>query len=122
MGYNMYNNFEVMHIIIYKSKKFLKDYKKILVSKHLYKEIDRLNKIEGLIIESDNLHVLLNNPLRMVYNIEKKSANLKEYYTARLNSKIRLIIKPCSDYPYVNLNNIVELEFLSIDDTHYREG
>lgn len=118
----MYNNFEVMHIIIYKSKKFLKDYKKILVSKHLYKEIDRLNKIEGLIIESDNLHVLLNNPLRMVYNIEKKSANLKEYYTARLNSKIRLIIKPCSDYPYVNLNNIVELEFLSIDDTHYGEG
>lgn len=58
----------------------------------------------------------------MVYNIEKKSANLKEYYTARLNSKIRLIIKPCSDYPYVNLNNIVELEFLSIDDTHYGEG
>ena len=118
----MYNNFEVMHIIIYKSKKFLKDYKKILVSRHLYKEIDRLNKIEGLIIESDNLQVLLNNPLRMVYNIEKKGTNLKEYYTARLNSKIRLIIKPCSDYPYVNLNNIVELEFLSIDDTHYGEG
>lgn len=118
----MYNNFEVMHIIIYKGKKYLKDYKKILVNKHLYKEIERLEKIEGLIIESSNLHDLLKNPLRNVYNIEKKSADLKEYYTARLNSKIRLIIKPCSNYPYIDLNQIIELEFMSIDDTHYGEG
>lgn len=111
-----------MHIIIYKSKKYLKDYKKYLVNKHLYKEIDRLEKIEGLIIESENMKSLINNPLSKIYYIEKKDANLHEYYTARLNSKIRLIIKPCSEYPYDNLNLIQELEFVYIDDKHYGEG
>ena len=60
-----------MHIIIYKSKKFLKDYKKILLNKHLYKEIEILEKIEGLIIESENMKILMNNPLRRIYSIEK---------------------------------------------------
>lgn len=111
-----------MHIIIYKSKKFLKDYKKILLNKHLYKEIEILEKIEGLIIESENMKILMNNPLRRIYSIEKKIGNLSEYYTARLNSKIRLIIKPCSEYPYDNLESIVELEFINVDNTHYGEG
>ncbi len=86
------------------------------------KEIERLVKIEGLIIESDNMKILMNNVMHSIYGIEKKKGNLKELYTAKLNNKLRLYIKPCSDYPYNNLEQIVELEFIEIDDKHYGEG
>ena len=59
--------------------------------------------------------------LKNIYYIEKKSGNLKEYYTARINSKMRLIIKPNSNYPY-NIVEIQELIFECIDNTHYGEG
>ena len=45
----------------------------------------------------------------------------KEFYTARINQKIRLFIKPVGEYPY-NIIDIIELEFVSIDDSHYGEG
>ena len=86
------------------------------------KEIERLVKIEGLIIESDNMKILMNNVMHSIYGIEKKKGNLKELYTAKLNNKLRLYIKPCSDYQYNNLEQIVELEFIEIDDKHYGEG
>ena len=86
------------------------------------KELDILSKIEGLIIESESMKSLILNPLHIVYGIEQKHGNLKEIYTARINSKLRLYIKPCADYPYNNLEQVVEVEFIEIDDKHYGEG
>ena len=117
----MYNNKEVSIIIIIKSSMFKRDYKK-LEKKHMDKEIEILSKIEGLIIESDSMKILMLNPLHLTYSIEQKHGNLKEIYTAKLNSKLRIYMKPCSEYSYDNLENIVEIEFQKIDDKHYEEG
>lgn len=74
-------------IIIIKSTKFKNDYKK-LKKKHMDKELDKLSKVEELIIESDSMKNLMLNPLHIIYNIEKKNINLKEIYTVHLNSKL----------------------------------
>ena len=42
---------------------------------------------------------LMLNPLHIIYSIEKKNGELKEIYTAHLNSKLRLYIKPIGNYP-----------------------
>ena len=84
-------------------------------------EIKTIQKIERLILESSNMKELMLNPLHIIYGIEKKNGELKEIYTAQLNSKLRLYIKPIGNYPY-NLEQIVELEFIMIDDKHYGEG
>ena len=117
----MFNNCETIIIIINKSNNYIKDYKKKLLNKNLQNEINRVSKIENLIIESNNMKELMLNPLSKVYSIEKKKGNLKEIYTAKINSKLRLYIKPCSSYPYNNLETIVELNFIEIDDKHYGE-
>ena len=109
-------------IKIIKSSAYKKEYKKKLENKHLNKEIYVIRKIERLIIETPNMKELMLNPLYIVYGIEKKSEDLKEIYTARLNSKLRLYIKPNAEYPYDNLEQIVELEFVKIDDKHYGDG
>lgn len=121
ISYNICNNCEAILIIIIKSSKFKNDYKK-LKKKHMDKELDKLSKVEELIIESDSMKNLMLNPLHIIYNIEKKNINLKEIYTARLNGKLRLYMKSCCDYPYNNLENIIEIEFIEIDDKHYEEG
>lgn len=64
---------------------------------------------------------LMLNPLARVYNINKKSGILKEIYTANVNKKIRMYIKPIGEYPY-KLEEIVEIELEQIDDRHYGEG
>ena len=64
---------------------------------------------------------LMLNPLSIVYNIEKKSGNLKEIYTAKINKKLRMYIRPVGKYPY-NLEEIVEIELEQIDEKHYGEG
>lgn len=61
------------------------------------------------------------NPLSRVYNIEKKEGNLKEIYTAKINAKIRMHIKPIGEYPY-KLEEIIEVELIEIDEKHYGEG
>ena len=65
------------------------------------------------------MHTLILNNYSKIYNIEKKTGDLKEYYTARLNGKIRLIMKPIGEYPY-NLIEIEEIEFKEIDENHYK--
>ena len=123
IGYNINTIYsEVNDIKIIKSSTYKKEYKKKLENKHLNKEIDVIRKIERLIIETPNMKELMLNPLHIVYGIEKKSGDLKEIYTARLNSKLRLYIKPNAEYPYDNLEQIVELEFVKIDDKHYGDG
>ena len=106
---------------IIKSKQFEKDYKKKIVYKHKLKESDEFKKIEDLILDSDNLKCLLLNPLSKIYRISQKENNLKEIFTANLNSKIRLYMKPIGEYPY-NSIEITEIEFLQIDDKHYGDG
>lgn len=106
---------------IIKNKTYLKDYKKKIEYKHLNAEIERIKSIECLILDSQNLKSLIINPLSITYGIEQKKGNLKEIYTAKINQKIRLYIKPIGEYPY-NIVEITELEFLKIDDKHYGDG
>lgn len=108
-------------MIINKSKWYLKSYKKNILNKNLEKEKIRIENIENLIINSKNLQNLINSPYKNIYHIEQKKADLKKYYTVRVNSKIRLIMKPIGDYPY-NKIEIKEIEFIDIDVRHYGEG
>ena len=95
---------------IIKGKNYIKDYKKKIEYKHLFNEIQRIKDIEDLILDSQNLKILLLNPLSKIYGI-----------SAKINQKIRLYIKPIGEYPY-NIVEITELEFLKIDDKHYGDG
>lgn len=108
-------------MIINKSKQYKKSYNKYILHKHLDKEKDRISNIENVIINSKNLKDLINSPYKNIYHIEQKHGNLKEYYTARINNKLRLIMKPVGDYPY-NILEIEKLEFKDIDTKHYGEG
>ena len=81
----------------------------------------RINHIENLLLASENLRAVIQSPYKNVYHIEQKKNNLKEFYTARINDKLRLIMKPSGNYPY-NLIEIEEIEFIQIDDKHYKEG
>ena len=108
-------------MVIIKCKQYKKSYKKNILDKHLDKEKDRISNIENLIINSKNLQDLINSPYKNIYHIEQKRGNLKEYYTVRINSKLRLIMKPIGVYPY-NILEIEELEFIDIDTNHYGEG
>lgn len=67
------------------------------------------------------MHDLLENPYKVIYHIEAKKGSLKEYYTARINDKLRLVMKPNGEYPYETIN-IEKIEFINIDDKHYGEG
>ncbi|MBR3281598.1 MAG: hypothetical protein IKI57_07200 [Clostridia bacterium] len=106
---------------IRKSKNYLKDYQKKLVRLHKNKEIQTIESIETLIINSINLKELLQNPLHIVYGIEQKHGDLKEIFTAKINNKLRLRMRPVGEYPY-NLVEIEAIEFCEIDDKHYGEG
>lgn len=108
-----------MYII--KSKKYIKDYKKKIIEKHLTREEKSIEMIELAIIEATNLKEIIHSDVAITYSIEKKTRNLKEIYTARINKKIRLYIKPVGEYPYNN-EQIIEVEFAEIDDKHYGEG
>ena len=104
---------------IIESNNYKKTYKKKLKNKT--QEQERLVNIISLIKRSSNIHMLIINPLSIVYHIEQKKGNLKEYYTARINQKIRLLMKPIGEYPY-NTIEITDIEFIDIDDKHYGEG
>lgn len=106
---------------IIKTKNYIKDVQKKIKNKHKVKEAETIEVIEELMIQSKNMKELMLNPLSIVYNIEKKTGNLKEIYTARINQKLRMYIRPVGKYPY-NLEEIVEIELEQIDDKHYGEG
>ena len=104
---------------IIESKNYQKSYKKLL--KNNKKEQEKLNKIITVFLEYPTLHDVLHTPYKEVYYIEQKKWELKGYYTARLNQKMRLIMKPIGEYPY-NTMEITDIEFVDIDNTHYGEG
>lgn len=106
---------------IIKTATYKKDLRKKIKDKHKKKEEETIEAIEKMMIESKNMKELMLNPLSKVYSIEKKQGNLKEIYTANINSKLRMYIKPVGEYPY-KLEEIVELELREIDDKHYGDG
>ena len=85
------------------------------------KEINNIKEICEFITLFSNMNELLLNNQRILYGIEKKKGNLKEIYTARVNSKIRLYMHPDGTYPY-NLIEIDKMVLEKIDDKHYGEG
>ena len=106
-------------MIIIETNKYKKSVQKVLKNKK--RELERLENIKNIIINSENLHKLLLNQFKNIYRIEKKTGNLKEYYTARLNDKLRLLMKPVGEYPYKEVE-IDEIIFEDIDDKYYGEG
>lgn len=108
-------------MIITKTTKYNRSYKKNIVNKHLIKESERIENIINFLLSKNNFHEVMNDSLRNIYGISKKNGDLKEYYTARVNDKMRLLMKPNSNYPY-DLIEIEEIIFCDIDNTHYGEG
>ena len=106
---------------IIKTKNYEKDFKKKIKSKHKKLEMEIISSIENLILDSSDFKSLLLNPLSRIYNIKQKEGNLKEIFTADINNKMRLYIKPVGEYPYKQME-IIELEFIQIDDKHYGDG
>lgn len=108
-------------MIIYKTSHYKRALKNKIMKKNKEKENQRIIDIENLILNSPTLEGLLMNPFSKIYSIEQKSGDLREIYTAAINKKIRLWMKPKSAYPYNN-KVITEIEFIDIDDKHYGEG
>ena len=106
-------------MFIIEGKNYTKSYKKLL--KNNNREQDTVFRIKKVFLTYDNLNEVLLSPYKVIYHIEQKKGNLKEYYTARINQKIRLIMKPVGSYPY-NTIEITEIEFIDIDNKHYGEG
>ena len=80
-----------------------------------------MENIKNLFISKNTMHDVIIDPYKDIYYIEKKNGNLKEYYTARIDNKIRLIMIPVGNYPY-DLKTITDIIFDDIDNTHYGEG
>ena len=108
-------------MIIIKTSEYKKDIQKKIKNKHKKRELEVIEAIEELMIQSENMKQMMLNPLARVYNIEKKKGNLKEIYTGRINQKLRMYIKPIGEYPY-KLEEIIEVELKEIDEKHYGEG
>lgn len=108
-----------MYII--KTKQYLKDYKKKILNKHLIRENDLIEVLEFALTEAKNLKEIIHSDIAITYHIEKKAGDLKEIYTARINKKLRLYMKPVGEYPYNN-EQIIEIEFIEIDDKYYGDG
>ena len=104
---------------IIESSKYKKSYKKIIIGKHLIKEEKELNNILKIIELYNNLQSLMNSHYQQIYNIRQKEGNLKEYISASLSNRVRLIIKPMDDLPY-NYLSIVDIELIEINDDHYK--
>ncbi len=108
-------------MIVNETTRYIRDYKQKITRKNKVQEAKRIEDIKTLIVSVDNLKSLLNNVYSKIYNIEQKKGNLKEIFTADINKKERLRMKPNALYPYEYIS-IKELDFLEIDDSHYGEG
>ena len=107
-------------MVITKEAKYNREYKQ-LKKQNKINELERIDKIENLLISSANFAEVMLSPYKNIYVIEKKKGNLKLFYTAHINRKLRLVMKPVGTYPYNNIE-ITEIEFIDIDTHHYGEG
>lgn len=87
----------------------------------MIKELKIIDEICEFISVFNNMKELVSNNISKIYGIEKKKGNLKYIYTAKVNSKIRMYIRPLGEYPY-DLEKIEIVELVEIDDKHYGEG
>lgn len=108
-------------MVVHESSSFKRSYKKVIINKHKIEEAKKLEFLKDVFLNNNSLHDIMISNYKNIYNIEKKKGNLKEYYSARLNSKMRLLMKPFGNYPY-NEIEIVEIEFVDIDNSHYGKG
>jgi len=108
-------------MIIQETSAYKRDVKRKLENKNKYEELEALDDIKVFLQSKKNMKEVMDDPVHNLYGIEQKHGNLKEFFTAKLNNKIRLKMKPLGEYPY-NLIEIEEISFNEIDDHHYGEG
>jgi hypothetical protein len=104
---------------IIESNRYKKSYKKIIINKHLIKEDNELNNLINIIESCSNLQSLMSSSYQQFYDIRQKEGNLKEYISASLSKRVRLIMKPLDCLPY-NYLSIEDIEFIEINDEHYK--
>lgn len=102
------------------ASRYKRDIKK-LEKDHKNYELEELEKFKLLIYNHSNLQEVIEDPLTRHFKLEQKSGNLAGIYTAHLNSKIRLWIKPVGEKPY-KLKEIDTIQLVQVDDKHYGEG
>lgn len=64
-------------MVIEESSNYKKDYRKIIINKHMIREQERINNIKNIILNSKNFQELLCSPYKDIYRIEKKKVILK---------------------------------------------
>ena len=104
---------------IIETSKYKRSYKK-LVNKHLDKELGIIDIIMKQLYLHNSLDEFMKSSIKYKYNIDQKKGDMKEYITARLNGHTRLIMKPVGNYPY-NYIEIIEIEFIDINEKHYKD-
>ena len=95
--------------IIY-TKEYEKKYKEL--KKHP-KEKELLEKIIICLKNMDSFSLVIKDPVSKIYNLERLKHNLNEYYSFRLSSIFRLIIRP--------LDNDIEVELVYISTKQYND-
>ena len=93
--------------IIY-TKSYEKSYKDL---KKNYKERELFDEIIDHIKNEPDFKTMINDPLSMIYNLERLKYDLNQFYSFRLSKVIRLIIRP--------KDNDVEVELVYISKNHY---
>lgn len=78
---------------IIKNKKYIKDIQKKIINKHMKKELETINKIEELMINTENMKDLMLNPFSKVYKIEKKERKSERNIYSENKSKDKNVHK-----------------------------
>ena len=105
-------------MIVRESTKYKRSYKDTILKKKKYEEQEKIERLIEIMITFPNLHNFMISQYKEKYHVEQKKANLKKFFTARIN-KLRLIFKPVSEYPY-NYVEIDEIELIEVNDDHYK--
>ena len=78
---------------IIKNKKYIKDIQKKIIDKHMKKELEIITKIEELMINTQCMKELKQNPFSKVYRIEKKEREFKTIIYGKNKSKDKNVHK-----------------------------
>lgn len=78
---------------IIKSRNYIKDIQKKIQNKHMKNELRIINKIEELMINTENMKELMLNPFSKVYRIEKKERKFKRNIYSKDKSKNKNVHK-----------------------------
>ena len=64
-------------MVINESTAYKRDYKKIIINKHMIKEKEKIENIKNIILSSNNLQELLCSPYKDIYLLLRKAVILK---------------------------------------------